>query len=733
MKLKKFHHALLWALPCITASSAIAQQTLETVVVTARSQNQTPALNETEGAASRLGLTVKETPASIEVITQEVIERRGARTFEEALRGAVGVTTGGNPTSPSISSTRGFSSGFVTYLYDGSRISVPTMSSRTQDTWNYERIEILKGPASVIYGEGAIGGAINFVTKRPNRDDPGVEGMVSYGGFNTWRAAVGAGVPVGESSALRLDYSHHETDGYAERNKQKYDGLTMAFSSALSRDVMLDLSLDYLKDDIQSYQGTPLVPRSFAAEPTDVVTDSSDRVVDRSLTFKNYNVDNAVMTAESAWARAKLSWLITPEWRLRNELSYYNADRVWRNSESYAFVAPAQLTRDLVGVTHDHEIWGNRLDLSHTGKLADMRNRFLVGLEYTKTDFSTERRFSNGSAVANAALTIDILNPIYGDYDILSNNAALYTGAGNRTNFQTEIPTTAVFAEDALSLSDKWTLVAGFRQDQLKIDRHTVDLNTNATSAYSQKYRPRSARLGAVYAPNKQTSFYSQYTNATAPVGTANLLLLTAANSAFALSKGEQLEVGVKQSLLDGRFDYTVAAYKIELDNILSRDFAVPTLTVNNGKQSSRGLELDAAWRVTRQLSISGNLARVDAKFDQLIEAGNISRSGNTPPNVPRTVANLWFDYKVADMPLKFGAGLNHTGYRYANNANSVKLDGYTTADAYASWDIKSGAITLRVRNVTDELYASWSGVNANNQVIIGAPRSVEVAYRGAF
>ncbi len=737
MKLKKLPYVLFCLYSPLAAFPAFAEEIMEPVVVVGHSEGQTPSLRESAGTASRLGLTVQETPASVEVITQDVIERRGARSLDEALRGAAGVTSGGNPGSPSQASTRGFTSGFVTYLYDGNRISVPTMSGRTQDTWNYERIEVLKGPASIMYGEGAIGGAINFVTKRPDRDNPVLEALLSYGSFGTWRAGFGINRPIGETSAMRIDYSHQKTDGYVDRNKQQYDNLTMALTTALSRDVTLDLSLDYLKDDIKSYQGTPLVSRSFAAEPTGVVTDSRGYVVDRRLAFKNYNVDDAVMESDSVWARAKLGWQISPEWKLRNELSYYTADRQWRNSESYAFAETQELVRDLVGITHDHQVLTNRLDLTHNGKLAGMKNRFVTGFEYTKTDFATERRFSNGSAGTKAALKIeDILNPVYGSYEALSSNPALYLDAGNRTNFRTRIPALALFAENALSLNEKWTVVAGVRQDRVTLDRHNFDLHSNATAAYSQKYRPRSARLGAVYAANKDTSFYAQYTNATAPVGSGNLLLLSAANAAFELSKGTQLEIGVKQSLMDGRFDYTIAAYKIVLDNILSRDAAASKPTVNSGKQSSRGLELAAAWRATRQLSISGNLALVDAEFDQLIEAGNAgneSRVGNTPPNVPKKVANLWVDYKVDGMPLNLGTGLNYTGDRYTNNANTVKMNAYTTADAYATWDVKPGSLTLRVRNLTDKLYASWSGANANNQVMMGSPRSVEIAYRTAF
>lgn len=708
----------------------LAQVTMPVVVIESTRARPAPGLPT---AGSRLGLTLLETPAAVEVLSSAQIEARGARSLDEALRGAVGLTQGGNPTSPSQTSSRGFASGFVSYLYDGSRVSVPTMSARTQDTFNIERIEILKGPASVIHGDGAIGGAVNFVTRRPDPRRPAGEALLSFGSAGSWRAGAGWNQPLGAHSAVRIDYSRQQSDGYVERNEQRYDNLNMAFRSQLTRAITVELSVALLSDDISAYQGTPLVPRSFAAQPDNAVVDAAGRVIDRRLAFSNFNTADAMMKAQSSWTRARLAWQLAPQWKLSNELSYYSADRTWQNAESYVFAAPAQLIRDLVGVTHDHQVWSNRLELAYAGSLAGMKHRVSAGVEYNKTSFATGRRFSNGSAAANRALGVDILAPVPGSYAALSEQADLYTGAGNRTSFSTSIPTVALFAEDALSLTSKWTLVAGLRQDRVRLERANLDLNSGTRTAYSQRYEPRSVRIGAVYALDQHSALYAQHTNASAPVGSGNLLLLSAANTAFDLSKGTQSEVGVKRTLMDGALDYSVALYRIELDNILSRDAAVPTLTVNNGKQSSRGIELAAGWRPTRQLAISGNAAFVDAQFDRLIEAGQVSRAGNVPPNVAKKMANLWLDYRFAQLPLKVGAAIHHSGDRYSNNANTINLRAYTTADAYAAWPLGQGELTLRVRNLNDALYAAWTGANANSQVIMGAPRSVDLTYRTRF
>ncbi len=359
-----------------------------------------------------------------------------------------------------------------------------------------------------------------------------------------------------------------------------------------------------------------------------------------------------------------------------------------------------------------------------------MDNRFVIGLEYSKTDFRTQRRFSDGSAATDAALQVSALNPSVGGFN---NDPALASGAGNRTDMNTGISTTSFFAEDALKLNPAWSVVAGVRTDRIRLERNVDDLNTGTNSSFGTSYNSNSVRVGTVFDVARNTALYAQYANAVAPVGTANLLILSATNSSFPLTRGKQFEVGIKQSLSAARLDWTLALYQIEQNNVLSRDPANPAITVNNGQQSSRGVELSAAWRASKNWTLSGNLAALDARFDTLIEAGGVSRIGNTPPNVPQRLANLWVDYRFDSMPLLLGAGLNQVGPMYTNNANTVKINGYTLIDLYASWRVKPMQLIFRVRNLGDTLYASWAGANADNQVILGAPRTLEVMAQFEF
>lgn len=715
------------ALVLAQADEMYPEVTLAPIVIQADSERGLT-LDAPAAIGSRLGLSLRQTPASVEIIGQELISQRGARTLEEAMRGAVGISVGGSPTSPGVASTRGFNGGFLTYLFDGIRISTPTMSNRPQDSWNYERIEVLKGPASVLYGEGGIGGAINFVSKQPDRTNAGSEALLSYGSFNTIRAAIGNGGALGESGAYRFDFSRQQSDGYIDRGGQKLDHLTTGVAFALTPRIKFDLSLDYLRDDVQAYNGTPLVSGSFAGgHATSVVSTTDGRVIDSRMMRKNYNVADGRMDSDSLSTRARLNWQLSDAWKLRNEFSYYTAKRRWRNAEQAVFNNTTRMIdRDQVDVGHDHQVWSNRLDLTREGNVGGMSNRFVVGLEYTHTDFSIQRRFSNGLLAA----PVDPLNPVVGLYN---NDPALMVGSSNRADMTTKIPVTSLFVEDALKLTEQVTLVAGLRQDYIRLDRTIADLNTGVNTAFTKNYRANSVRVGVVADLSKTTTVYAQLADAAAPVGTSNLLLLSAANAHYPLTRGRQLEVGIKQTLQDARLDWTAAVYRIEQSNVLSRDSATPFLTMNNGKVSSHGIELSAAWRATRQFTLSGNLAILKAQFDTLVEAGGVSRVGNVPTNVPKRTANLWADYRFADLPLSAGVGISHVGAMYTDNANTVRINSVTLADAYLSYRLPKALITLRARNLGDKQYATWSGANAANQVILGAPRSVDLTIKFDF
>ena len=671
--------------------------------------------------ASRLGLSARETPAALETVTQEQIQARGLRGSVEALNAAPGVLAGQLPSSPGTASMRGFSGGAIALLYDGVRQSAAPLVTRDFDSWSFERIEVLKGPASVLYGEGALAGAINLVPKRPDFDGRAFAGLIGVGSFGSQRYAVDFNEPIGERLALRAIVSHRRSDGYVDDTASAATSATVALRWRPSDAVEVDIALDHFEDDYDTaYWGTPLIPAALARDPSSLVRSSDGRVLDRSLRRRNYNVDNGLQDSRGDWLRSRVGWQIGDGLRFSNEFSYYDAKRRWWNSETYAFNARSGLLdRGTTRIEHDQRFWVERASLSADSDWGGRRNRAAVGVEISNGDFAVMRRFGTTAPVDPFAPQRGLAG--------FADTAANFPGAGNRVDFDSRTRVYSLFAEDAFNLSERWLLLAGLRYDRIELERRIEDRNTGAITRFERSYEPLSWRLGTVYDLAPATQLYAQYSTAVAPVG--SLPLLSLANSRFELTHGRSAEAGIKSSVWNGRVDLGASAYWIEQDDIVTRDPRNANLSVQGGTQSSRGIELTAAAVLTRALRVEASLAALDARFDKLREAGGIDRAGNVPPNVPERLAQLRASYRFDALPLTVGAGARYVGPWYADNANRLRAAGRTVWDASVAYRLPFGEIALYGRNLGDALYADWTG-GAADQFVLGAPRSVELTLR---
>jgi len=676
-------------------------------------------------AGSRLGLTPRETPATVDVITFVEAQERGLRTALEALSSVPAVTAAFLPSAQGITTIRGFSGGAVSQLFDGTRVTTSTMVARNYDSWSFDRIEVLKGPASVLYGEGALAGVVNFVPKRPDFGAQRGEALISYGSFGTGRVAAGATGPLANGrAAYRADVVFNRTGHYVDDAGSDNLQLDGAIDVRLSKTATIGIAADHFRDDYGSaYFGTPLVPRALARQPSDLVTDSRGWVLDEALRDINYNVTDAVVDVRTTWVRSKLDWQISPEWRLGNELYFYDKLGRWRGSEVYGLsTATGLMTRSTVGITHDHQFYGNRLTISSDRRLGQRRNRFTAGIEANRNDFFGPRRFG-------VTTSVDPFAPARGLFPA-DDTPENFPGAGNRTDFTAKVNVLSVFAEDALSIVPRVTLVAGIRRDDLGIDRGINDLNAGVTTTFSRGFDPVSWRTGVVVDALPRTQVFGQYTSAVAPVAT--ILLMSQGNAAFNLTHGWSWEGGIKTTLVGGRLDATASVFKIQQDDIVTRDPNNFNISVQGGAQASTGFEFSVSADAARGLRLSGSAAIMNARFVRLLEAGGVDRAGMVPPNVPEHTAGFWASYTLGAIPLTVVGGVRHQGRFFTNNANSIEVGAFTLLDAQVIWRMRSGDITLRGRNLTDALYADWTGASAS-QVQLGAPRTMDLTYHVRF
>ncbi len=244
-----------------------------------------------------------------------------------------------------------------------------------------------------------------------------------------------------------------------------------------------------------------------------------------------------------------------------------------------------------------------------------------------------------------------------------------------------------------------------------------------------REFRWWSWRTGAVVSLRSDLVAYGQFSNAKDPVN-ANLFLVNA-NQDFDLTDALQWEVGLKADLAGGRTQLTAAWFDIERDDILER-FALDSATTIGGIES-RGLELAASSRPTEHAQVGASVAWTDAEF---VPSANFVRfAGNTPPNVPTAVGNLWASHgNIGGGPFEVGGALRLVGDRPANNANTITLNGHARADAHVAWTPGRVRVSFNVDNLTDTAYASWSDIFYlgqtdpsfiyANQVMLGAPRT---------
>ncbi|MDW5444794.1 TonB-dependent siderophore receptor [Polaromonas sp. SM01] len=675
------------------------------VLETGQAPNSSLGLDVPSSTGSRLGLTPRDTPASITSISSADLEERNITRVQDAVKRMPGFTDSASAGNGGTGLTaRGFSGhNSVAQMIDGTRLVVGSGTVTFPfSTWPYESIEALRGPASVLYGDGSIGAAVNYITKQPLRDRREHEAFFTLGSHGTVMSGVGSRGPINDTLAYSAYVSGEKSNGFREDNAYSRQNYSLALLIQPNSALKITLSADGARNKDATYQGTPLI----------------NGQLDDRLRRTSFNVQDALVKYDDQWLRAKVEFQASDSIKLRNETYVLTSERHWRNTESYTYVpATGRVTRgDYLEILHDLRQTGNRFDATFDGTLAGMKNRFVAGFDVSRVDFlNTNNSPYGGSSSVNP------FNFVPGNFI-----SPVPTVPGRQSN----LDSTAFFAENALDLTPQWKLVAGLRQDRMTLD--STDLRTGV--AGSKSYSPLTGRLGAVWRASAALSLYGQYATGTDPLSGA---LSLPANLAHDLTKGKQLEFGAKGDLPSVRGEWTASVYRIEKRNLLSRDAINPLVTQQIGQQSSTGVELALAMVPVRGWSVDANLAMLRARYDnfkEVVGAALVSRDGNQVANVPERTANLWTSYRFAPQ-WQAGVGLQYVGERAANPANTLTLPAYTTVDALLRYEVSRNLnLALSVSNLTDKDYAISGSANstgtANTRWLLGAPRTVYLTAR---
>ena len=699
------------------------------------------------GSATRLGLPVLQTPASVEVVGQQTMKEQGYRTTTETAQGAVGVLSGDAAGAPAGFQMRGFSFGQVNVLYNGISTGPQSITSRWMDTAALQQVEFLKGPSALMSGLNAIGGSVNYVSLQPTPGPIRNELDLSLDTLGGFRSHFGSTGTMAKNLDYRFDAIGTKLNGFIDDVNRNLTALSTQFNYRVNNDFKTFVAVEYKKDTGHAYWGTPLIPTSFAGSfaksgvvsGTAVSTFTGESLgpvtFDTRTRKTNYNVLDDSTWAYDTWLRTGFEWAIANNVTLKNQSYYYQAKRQWLDSETYAFCGtltasncgggdplntrPSGIDRDRFFVGHKQNLFGNNTDLTWDSYLYGMENRLAAQLQVSrnKITFSQDGRFF-------PADTVDVINPdrgFYGDIDFAIRNK--------------QLDTVAVSVEDRLKLTPQLALIGGVRLEHIRLESNGSNADGSPVSGnpFTKTWNPVPYRAGITYEPIRNLVFYAMTSTAYDPAA-AGIFSIRPTTS-VELTSARLYEAGVKQLFWDNRAEWTFSAYDITRRNVFVRlNNQVTSLA---GEVATKGVEFNAAVRPIDGLKLWGNIALVDAEYKDFGEF-----TGNTPSNVAPLILNAGASYRFANYwtrwPVEIGGSVRHVGRRFLFEDDLTRMEPYTIGDVFAFVDIpgrdlgtpdlKDVRLAFRVRNVANTIYAAWSDPGYQDQFYLGAPRTFEFA-----
>lgn len=683
--------------PCLLASlmlSPALQAEETTLLVTQQNDNGENGYQpHSSVTANRSPMKIIDTPQNVTVVPQQFLDDRDAQDVDEALGYVSGITqsnTLGGTQDAMIK--RGFGDN-----RDGSILRDGVRSIQARNfTPTSERVEVLKGPSSMLYGMNEPGGLINVISKKPQLT-PRVhlEGRSSSVGGGGGQLDVTG--PLGATGfAGRLIVDHDETDYWRNFGRQRQ---TVIAPSLMwyGESTTVRVAWEHMEYLTPFDRGTVIDPRS--GKPVDV---PRERRFDEHYNATRGDQDTLSFqldqTLNDRW-RSQLTWAFS-----RNTYSDNQARATAFNAETGVLTRQADATVDaqsrsqMVQLTLNGDVdWGR------------VNHQLLFGFDY-----EADRTFRGDMIRGAKDKSFNVYQPVYDQMP--ASTAVSAKDSDQREN----IDSRGWFMQDAMRLNDSWLLIGGLRYDSFDVmSGKGRPFKTNTDSSDSRLV----PRAGVVYNINAWSSLYASYTESFKP----NSSIATQID-ALPPELGKAWEVGAKIDL-PGRVTGTLALYDIHKRNVMVSELVDgESVTRTAGKVRSQGVELDLAGSLTRTLSLVGSYAYTDARV-----TADPENRGNELTNVARHTAALFLtnDFGATGLlpadDLRAGIGARYVGRRPGDATNSFYLDDYTVADAFVAWTtpIDSYRVKWQV-NVKNLFDSTWYPSSGNNlRVTVGEPREI--------
>ena len=658
---------------------------------------------ETISAATKTDTPLLETPQSVSVIERSELDARGVQNLNEATRYTAGVL----PESQGIDNRvddlyiRGFDAGSFSNNVTLDGLRVPSNGSNSWNrvafnTWNLERVEVLKGPSSVLYGQIAPGGMVNQVSKLPssNQEQQLRLQLDEHGRYQSAFDIGGAN----DSAHARYRLVGLFSDGDTQIDKTRYQHWFLAPSATFNfNDEATQVTLlgSYQKNDggstfqFMPYQGTVIPAANGYIDNTTFLGEPDWNTYNRELWTAGWQLDHQ----------------LNGHWKLGHSARYTHVDSLYQASVGNG-VRGAPLTElntlqnDRIlarrAVQGEGEARGYSIDTRLEGEIetGDIAHRILAGVDWQESDWNFYRQ---AARVNPNAIAVDVYNPTYTYFDFAPTLFA-------QTSTEEADEQQGIYLQDQLTWN-RWRLTVGGRYDWFDID----SLNRLSDTRSVTQDQAFTARAGLVYLFDNGLTPYLSYAESFQPAtGT------TREGSTFEPTIGTQWEAGIKYepNNIDGMI--TLSAYDLRQENVLTadpRNDADESFQVQTGEVQIRGIELEGRLTPTPSLSVIGALTR----FDSDVTRNNDGYQGNRMIRVPDWMGALWLDYSFWDGPLdglSVAAGARYVDDTYGDLGNYLHIPDYTLYDAALRYDAGRVGTTdlelsLNASNLTDERYVA--------------------------
>ena len=657
---------------------------------------------ESTATATKTDAPLRDIPQTINVVPKELFEEQGALSMQDVLRNVPGVGFSHGDGARDQVTLRGFSA-IGDHFTDGVRDDALYF----RDLANIERVEILKGPASVLYGRGSSGGMINRVTKKPTGE--AIRSIdTTYGRFNLRRVTSDIGGPINSAFSYRFNSAYENSRGFRRSFFLERYHLASSLAWQPTADTRLLFQFEHLNDVRLMDLGIPALNGRPVKVPIDTYYGSAngraDDFVRSRVTAPGFTFDHR----------------INDQWTLRDVFRAYWFD-LERNSTTAGTVdttgAVPIVKRNRGFSTRNERGFFNQTEAIHKTSLFGIKNELLYGLELGHQN--KEQFFINKNNIDE----VPLFNP--GGKRV----PRIPPGTAPGTDGIGIMGVGGLYAQDLVTLTEEWKALVGLRYDYF---RQRLDERLPGKPNLERVDNEFSPRAGLVYQPTNWSAFYTSFSRSFQPSG--ELFAVAANNANIEPEQTRNYEIGAKLDFLDGRLSSNLALFRLVRLNIKTTDPADSTKLIPVGEQRTHGIEWTLAGEILPGWQVSAGYAFLDGRITKsTAKLEGIPLKGKRPSLTPRNGGNVWTTYRFAN-GFGLGGGLNFVGDRFAAPNDAVTLEQYVTADAALFYRTRGGLdMTFDVKNLFNKKYFIAAHGGANNFNLPGAPITAQLTVRYNF